>query len=196
MSDSTNHDLLQRARAGDQEALGELLKGQNRLLEQLAQKEVAGRLQARLSAADIVQQTFLSAIRSFEDFQGDNEIQFVAWLKGIHERNVKDAFRRHVVAQKRAVAAQQSLDEKTPISENDQTPSGRAILDESTARLMQAIDTLPDTQAEAVRLRHLEQLSLAAIAAQMDRTEVAVASLLKRGLAALRQQMSDESEKI
>ena len=30
-----NNDLLQRARAGDQDALGELLKGQNRLLEQM-----------------------------------------------------------------------------------------------------------------------------------------------------------------
>lgn len=196
MSDSTNHDLLGRARAGDQDALGELLKGQNRLLEQLAQKEADGRLRARLSAADIVQQTYLSAIRSFEDFKGDNEFQFAAWLQGIHERNVKDAVRRHVVAQKRAVTAQQSLDEQALISENGQTASRRAILDESTARLLQAIDTLPDTQAQAVRLRHMEQLSLAEIAQQMDRTEVAIASLLKRGLAALRQQMSDESGKL
>ena len=70
MSESINQDLLTRARSGDKEALGELLRGQNRLLEQMARHEVEGRLQARLSAADIVQQTCLSAIRNFADFQG------------------------------------------------------------------------------------------------------------------------------
>ena len=73
MSEPANTDLLERARAGDQDALGELLKGQNRLLEQMARKEVDGRLQVRLSAADIVQQTCLSAIRNFDDLRGKNE---------------------------------------------------------------------------------------------------------------------------
>lgn len=196
MTKSTGTDLLMRARAGDQAALGELLKGQNQLLEKMAQKEVAGRLQARLSAADIVQQTCLSAIRSFDDFRGDNEPQFAAWLRGVHERNVKDIVRQHVLAQKRAVSAQQPLNEELPHGQSLRTPSRRVMLDESAARLMQALRTLPEAQAEAVRLRHLEQLSLNEIAEQMGRTDVAVASLLKRGLAALREHLPAESEEI
>ena len=194
MPEPANTDLLERARAGDQDALGELLKGQNRLLEQMARKEVDGRLQARLSAADIVQQTCLSAIRNFDDFRGENEPQFAAWLRGVHERNVKDIVRRHVVARKRAVSAQEPLDNSTPQNESPHTPSRRAMLDESTAQLSEALKSLPETQAEAVRLRHLEQLSLSEIAQRMDRTEVAVASLLKRGLAALRQRLPADSE--
>ena len=154
MSEPANTDLLERARAGDQDALGELLKGQNRLLEQMARKEVDGRLQVRLSAADIVQQTCLSAIRNFDDFRGENEPQFAAWLRGVHERNVKDIVRRHVVARKRAVSAQEPLDSSTPRDESPHTPSRRAMLDDSTAQLTEALNSLPETQAEAVRLRH------------------------------------------
>ncbi len=43
-------------------------------------------------------------------------------------------------------------------------------------------------------MRHLEQLSLSEIAQRMELTEVAVASLLKRGLAALRQLLPADSE--
>ncbi len=186
MSEFTNDELLNRARSGDQDALGELLKRQNRLLEQMANKEVNGRLQARLSAADIVQQTCLSAIRSFEDFQGENELQFAAWLRGVHERNVKDAVRQHVHAKKRAVSAQESLDDAMTPSVAPQTASRKAMLAESNVQLDQALASLPDTQAQAVRLRHLEQLSLKEIANRMGSTDVAVASLIKRGLSTLR----------
>ena len=142
MPEPANNELLKRARAGDQDALGELLKAQNRLLEQMARKEVDGRLQARLSAADIVQQTCLSAIRNFDDFKGDNEPQFAAWLRGVHDRNVKDVVRKHVVAKKRAVSAQLPLDNRTLQNDSPHTPSRRAMLDESTAQLTQALDSL------------------------------------------------------
>ncbi len=195
MSESAaSRELLQRAREGDQAALGELLNAQNRLLQQMAQQEVNGRLQARLSAADIVQQTCLSAIRNFNDFQGENEPQFAAWLKEVHERNVRDVVRRHVTAKKRAVSAQQATDEKTLQADSLHTPSRKAMLDESTAQLLRALESLPEMQAEAVRLRHLEQLSLAEIAERMNRSDVAVASLLKRGLAALRELLPGDSE--
>lgn len=195
MSESAaSRELLQRAREGDQAALGELLNAQNRLLQQMAQQEVNGRLQARLSAADIVQQTCLSAIRNFNDFQGEDEPQFAAWLKEVHERNVRDVVRRHVTAKKRAISAQQPTDEKTLQADSLHTPSRKAMLDESTTQLLRALESLPEMQAEAVRLRHLEQLSLAEIADRMDRSDVAVASLLKRGLAALRERLPSDSE--
>ncbi|MEQ9409447.1 MAG: sigma-70 family RNA polymerase sigma factor [Fuerstiella sp.] len=196
MSESVNRNLLAQARAGDQHAPSELLKAHNQLLEQMARKEVDHRLQARLSAADIVQQTCLSAIRNFSDIQGENQHQLAAWLRGMLEDNVKDMVRHHVVAQKRAVSNQRPLDERTPQREPSHTPSRRAMLDESVARLTRALDSLPEAQAEAIRLRHLEQLSLNQIAERMNRTDVAVASLLKRGVAALRRLFPDDSAEI
>ena len=194
MSGSSNNNLLARARAGDQEALGELLRTQNQVLERMARKEVEGRLQARLSATDLVQQTCLSAIRSFEDFQGESELQFAAWLRGVHERNVRDAVRQHVHAKKRAVAAQVPLDDGIAPSVAPQTASRKAMLSESNVQLNQALASLPETQAEAVRLPHLDQLSLKEIASRMGSTDVAVASLIKRGLSALRDRLPTDQE--
>jgi hypothetical protein len=68
------------------------------------------------------------------------------------------------------------------------------MLSESRTQLAEALTQIPEGQATAVRLRHLEQLPLAEIASWMGRTEVSVASLLKRGLAALREQSWADSE--
>ncbi len=193
MSDVSKSELLVRARNGDRNALGELLKGHNDLLKRMAQRDVGKRMQARLSAADLVQQTCLSAIRNFDDFHGENEPEFVAWLRGVHQRNVQDAVRRHVKAKKRAVSAQQAIDGEVPQSSAIHTPSQRAMLGESTAELLEALTEIADDQAEAIRLRHLEQLSLQEISSRMKRSEVSVASLLKRGLATLRQRMGSQN---
>lgn len=128
-------ELLERARAGDSEALGELLDVHGDLLNHLARRHMDGRLNARLSAADIVQQTCLSAIRHFDDFRGQNDAQFVAWLKEVHERNVRDVVRKHVVAQKRAVSAQE------PLNQEVRDPRARPIVT-SSFDLKQSIDHL------------------------------------------------------
>lgn len=182
-------NLLARARHGDHAALGELISQHQQLLERMAQNEVAGRLQARLSATDVVQQTCLSAIRNFSDFRGEDEGQFAAWLRGVHERNVTDMIRRHVYTEKRAIGLQESLSEASPPHADAPTASRRAIQNESATRLNEALNNLPPAQAQAVRLRHIDQLSLREIAEKTGATEVAVASLIKRGLAGLRNQM-------
>lgn len=193
MSSHNEEELLQRARAGDPQALGELLREHTDQLEQMARQQIGERLQARLSAADLVQRTCLSVIRGIEGFQGDNRPQFAAWLRGIHERNVRDAVRHHIGAKKRAVSAQVELTGEHPHDTSAPTPSRLAVLGESTEQVLSALQSLPQEQAEAIRLRHLEQLSLREIAAQLQRSEVAVASLLKRGLASLRTQLQKDS---
>ena len=63
---------------------------------------------------------------------------------------------------------------------------------ERAAKIARALQTLPEAQREAVRLRHLEGCSLAQIAERLGRTEAATAGLLKRGLAKLREKLKDE----
>jgi len=149
-------------------------------------------LQARLSAADLVQHTCLSAIRSFEDFEGDNQPQFMAWLRGIRERNVRDAVRHHAGAKKRRVSDEVTMPTETHLT-GQKSPGSQAAVNESARELHQAIDTLPDDQATAVRMRHLKQFSLQEIALAMNLSDVAVAALLKRGLATLRTQFGTNS---
>jgi RNA polymerase sigma-70 factor (ECF subfamily) len=71
------------------------------------------------------------------------------------------------------------------------TASQRVVKGEMALQLANVLDNLPDGQREAVRMRHLEGLSLAEIAQHLDKTTVATAGLIKRGLQALRVVMSE-----
>ena len=50
-----------------------------------------------------------------------------------------------------------------------------------------AIALLPEDQRQAVELRHLLGMAVAEIAVQMERTDIAVSGLIRRGLKRLRE---------
>jgi len=187
--------LIERARNGDEQALGRLLDKNRPYLTLLAQREIDGRFDARVDGSDLVQQTCLSALRRFEDFVGDQEAQFLAWLRVIHEDNIRDTIRRHVYTAKRAVGSEQPLGSSRksgdPIDKTGASPSRRVLRGEEAVRLAEALSRLPRDQGEAVRLRHLEGWPLAQMAVQFDRSETAVAALVKRGLANLRKHLGN-----
>ncbi len=185
-------ELIERARDGDEDALGRILQNHRDWLRVAAEKELDGPLAARVDASDVIQQTFLSACNQIGQFQGGTNAEFAAWLGKIHERNIQDAVRQHVAAQKRSIDREEPANiQQAAVDRDASTPSQRAIRDEQTLRLSEILDRLPADQAEAVRLRHLEGRSLAQIAAQMSKSNDAVASLLKRGVANLRKPASE-----
>ena len=102
--------LVQQAREGDQQALGHLLDNHRDFLVRLANQQIGEKLRARVDGSDVVQMTFLQAFRAFEDFQGTEHGEFVAWLKQILSRNVSVAVRDHAVLQKRALNKERRLD--------------------------------------------------------------------------------------
>jgi RNA polymerase sigma-70 factor (ECF subfamily) len=189
--------LLEQAREGDLEALGQLLEAQRAALQRLAERQLAGRIAVRLGASDIVQQTCLEAHRSFQQFAGQGAQQLAAWLEGILDHKVAGAIRDHALLQKRNVHRDRSMDDshggmaalKQELDAGFSTPSQKAIRGEQEQLLIQALSLLPDEQREAVRLRHLEGWALADIARQLGRSPAATAGLIKRGMQALRRQL-------
>jgi RNA polymerase sigma-70 factor (ECF subfamily) len=187
-------DLLSRARAGDASAAGELLEKYRPYLRVIAQRLLDQNLAARLDASDLVQQTCLSVLGRLPQFDGHDEAQFIAWLRTIHEHNIADAVRDHLKTAKRDAGREVALDaEQLAAQLRASSPSQRVLVGESAARLAAALQDLPGDQREAVRLRYLEGRSLAEIAERMERSVVAAAGLVKRGLIQLRKLMSDES---
>src|SRR5262245_9211129 len=191
-------DLLELARQGDREALGRLLEAQRAGLRRLAERQLKGRIAARVDASDITQQTFLEAYRSFPQFAGSDARELVAWLQTILDHKVAGAIRDHTLLQKRNVGRERSLDDsqgaagplKQELDAGLSTPSQKAIRGEEAERLAQALTALPDDQREAVRLRHLEGWALSDIAAHLGRTPAATAGLIKRGMQALRRRLN------
>jgi RNA polymerase sigma-70 factor, ECF subfamily len=188
-------DLLSRARAGDVQAAGLLLEKYRPYLRLIAQRLLDQNLAARLDASDLVQQTCLSVLGRLPQFDGQDEAQFIAWLRTIHEHNIADAVREHLKTAKRAAGREVSIDaEQLAAQLRASSPSQRVLVGESAARLAVALQDLPDDQREAVRLRYLEGRSLAEIAQRMKRSVVAAAGLVKRGLIQLRKTMQEEQQ--
>ena len=191
LDSSRARELIQAAKRGDRDAIGELLAAYRSYLGTITEAEIDGALGARVDSSDIVQQTCLSAIRRIGDFDGVEQGQFVAWLKQVHLRNIQDAIRHNKGAGKRAMSKEQRLRDSssTPLEPPDHlgdTPSQNAIRRETNDELSAALERLPEDQREVVRLRCFEEWEFQRIAEHLGRSHDSVASLLKRGLRNLR----------
>ncbi len=197
--DQSTSELVHAAKAGDTEQLGKLLENYRGFLFMLAHRYLSDRLKRRIDPADIVQVTFLEAKRDWHQFRGDSAGECAAWLRNILKNNVASAVASHVTSQKRSLSREVNLggaggDDSArgwigQLAGDTSSPSHKAIRAESAKQLFDALHELPELQAEAVRLRYIEGLSLAEIVDRMGKSETAVAGLLKRGLQKLRQSL-------
>src|SRR5215831_16232476 len=96
-------ELLLLARAGSSPALGQLLELYRNYLALLSRLQIGRRLQGKVEAADLVQETFLRAHRDFAQFRGSTEEQFVGWLRQILARNLVNQVRCFQGTQRRNV---------------------------------------------------------------------------------------------
>ncbi len=198
LADSDIKVLIRLAQGGEKDALGALLEAHRAYLQMLARRHLDGRLAARLDDSDLVQQTCISVQRNFKNFQGAEVAEFVAWLRDIHQKNLHNAIRDHIGAQKRAIGREEGLVdapavEARRVRADSATPSQRAMRGEEAVKLAQTMERLPPDQREAVRLRYLEGMALAEIAQQMNRSEAAAVGLLKRGMQNLRKHLLRDS---
>lgn len=200
MTHLRHQDLLEKALDGNLDSLGELLEHYRAYLTVLAQRYMDTRLRGRMDAADIVQITFLEAQRDIGSFRGHQIEELLGWLRHILRNNVSSAHQNHIYTQKRSAGREVSNSPSdsrpalTDLAPSETTsPSQRMMRDEAAVYLANCLDELPDTQREALRLRYVEGCSLKQISETMDKTEMAVAGLLKRGLQSLRQRMISDS---
>lgn len=195
--DSLLANLIKSARDGNDRAIDDLLKKYRPFLKLVAEQAIGPGIRRREDASDLVQQTQLDVYRAISEFRGSSEAEFTAWVRQILRRNVSNAVRDNRAA-KRDIQREQALiqqDGSAMLSwfkpqANQASPSQQIIQSEQALHLAAALDSLPDDQREAVRLRHLEGCKLAEIAELMDRSPDAVAGLIRRGVSALKHQLS------
>ena len=89
-------DLLARARDGESDALGELLKWYFSYLTILATTQLDQRLRRRINPSDLVQETMLAAHRDFGDFRGTSQNELLGWLRQILIHTLHRTFAKHV----------------------------------------------------------------------------------------------------
>ena len=168
-------------------------------LRMLARTQARKAYQAKMGASDIVQQTMLQAVQGLDGFRGETEAEFRGWLRQILARHLCH-LDRDLHRDKRDIRREQSMEQKLAQSSmrlegllagDGPTPSQNAAFGENVVKVADAIDRLPESQREAIRLHYLEGMKLAEVAAELDKTSGAVAGLLHRGMKTLRDQLGD-----
>jgi RNA polymerase sigma-70 factor (ECF subfamily) len=170
-------------------------------LRLLARLHLDARLQGKLDASDLVQQTLLEAHRSRDKLAGRCDAEVAAWLRQALAHQLAHAVRdlgraRRDVSRERSLQA--ALDESSAhleawLAAEQSSPSEQAERHEWSVKLAAELEALPEAQREALVLHYWQSWSVARIAEQLGRSPAAVAGLLQRGLRALRGRMGAEA---
>jgi len=195
MNESKRTDLINTAASGDLDALQCLIVEHHAALRTDMEKRIAARYRASIDPDDVLQDAYVAAFRSIGGNNFANSVGFHAWLERIAINKLKDHLRA-LRSAKRDVArvvqiphamASSYVQLSQRLFARDSTPSSHFARQETAAAVVSSLARLTDDQREVIRLRFLEGKPVAEIAVRMGKTEVAVYSLLRRALRALRE---------
>jgi RNA polymerase sigma-70 factor (ECF subfamily) len=164
----------------------------------LARLQLDPRLRSILDPSDVAQLTLLKAQAGRDRFRGENEGELLVWLRKILARVLIDLARKHGPRLHGHEFAFEAIEESSVRLEqyfagDDTSPSRRAVRQEETVRLAEALASLPEDQRTALELKHFHDLTVAQIGRTMDKSPSAVAGLLYRGLRSLRAALAEDS---
>jgi RNA polymerase sigma-70 factor (ECF subfamily) len=187
MSHSDDVKLVTLLKAGDQVAYAQLVEENASQIYRLALRLMGN----EADAEDVLQETFLSAFKSIDRFEGRSSLS--TWLYRIASNAALMRLRRYE-------PDQVSVD--VPVERDDGEQMPRQFFDfcclpeddllraEAREEMTRAIDELPPTLRSVFVLRDIEGLSTAETAETLDLSESAVKSGLMRARLKLREQLS------
>ncbi|TWU05143.1 RNA polymerase sigma factor RpoE [Symmachiella macrocystis] len=191
-------EFIELVLAGDPSATEQLFKKYRHLVRILAVGMLQKKVLVRVDESDIAQETMQKAVADLNQFQGQTEAQFVDWLKTILSRTAQNCV-RFQKAQKRDVdrTINESYSSAIVFAEtcraaSSNCPQNRASQNELILRLSWAIEELSKNERRAVELQHFQMMKIDDIAIEMDKSPVAVAGLLYRGIKKLKKLMVNE----
>jgi RNA polymerase sigma-70 factor (ECF subfamily) len=201
-------DLMAKARAGEAEALGELCALYRNYLRMVVRTGLGPRLRERVELSDVVQEALVEVVRQFPQFTGQNEAALVGWLRRLVGQKLADLGRYHSRAKRSAGGSDVPLDAPADpggAGDGDLHPGGGRLLDvlalsqtspsEAASRrelivlLADALNDLPDPEAEVLWLYHADGLSFEAIGDRLGISRKSVRGVWARGLKTLKRSL-------
>jgi len=186
--------LVIRAKGGDESARNQLCAAYVERVRRIVRLRMGSELRSKLQSMDIVQDALMAALRDLDGFSYSSEGDFVRWLSGIAENQIrgnldqlhaaKRDMRREVPLERRLSSTRgQSGQAMHPASQT--TPSLIFTRKEDLDRLEQAMDQLKPAHREVIMLARIEGLAHKDIAARIGKSTDAVGMLLSRAMLAL-----------
>ena len=203
MSEDTQlhpEELLRRARSGSCADLGQLLELYRKYLTLLVRLQIGRRLQGKVDAADLVQDTFLQAHRDFGQFRGTTEEELIGWLRQILAHSLAMCVRRYFGTQRRDVRLERELafeldqssrDLDQGLLANSSSPSNQAARREQAVLLADALGQLTEDYREVIILRQMEGLTFPEVARRMGRSVDSVKKLWPRAMVQFRRALGE-----
>jgi len=171
----SDEELVERARAGDDAALSELLERHHAAAYRVA----FSMLQEDDAAQDVVQDAFIKAFRALAGFRG--EASFRTWILTIAGNEARSALRR------RGRRRETALEDAGPVRSQQKPPDMEAVDAQEAAWARKMMETLPEKQKLSVALRIEEGLSFKEIGEIIGSSEGAARVNYFHGIRRLRE---------
>ena len=193
--------LIERARAGDREALNALFARHRDRLRRMVEMRLDTRLQARLDASDVVQEAYVDVAERLEEYLRDPKLPLFLWLRLVVGERLMRLHRHHLGTQMRDAGREVSLYRGAlPIASSaalaaqllgrHTSPTQAAVRAERILRVQEALNALQPMDREILSLRHFEELTAAETAQVLDIEESAAAKRYFRALKRLKEALA------
>jgi len=174
----------------------EILSQHREQLKRMISLRMNRKLQGRLDASDVIQDTFVEASRALDSYISNPKLSVFMWLRKLAGEKLIQAHRKHLGAEKRTAHREQPIFGGVPAATSQviaiqlsgklTSPSIAAQKQESKDELMDALDQMGEIDREILMLRHFEQLSNRETAEVVDMNYEAVKKRYIRALDKLR----------
>jgi RNA polymerase sigma-70 factor, ECF subfamily len=191
--------LLDKARVGETEPLGQLLQLYRNYLTILATTQLDRRLRRRMNPSDLVQEAMLAAHCDFAKFRGASERELLAWLRQVLINCLHHAIETHVKAKMRDVRREISVEQMGAALDRSVVNFAQVLADpgpspsvpmrqrEHAVALADQLAKLKPEYRDVIVLRNLQGLSFEEVAERMDRKPGTVRMLWLRAMEKFKQ---------
>ena len=194
--------LIEQIKNGSETALLEFIEAHRAPLLAFINKNMSDGLKSKVEAADILQEVSLNAVESLEKMDFEQKAPF-NWLCHLSERRIIDNHRKYFQVQKRSAGRevnQRSAEDGAGQGFMDllvasiTSPSQAFARGAKEMKLLMALESLPAENREAIRLKYVEALPTKEIAAQLNKSDVAVRVMISRSMVKLQEILKNEDE--
>lgn len=199
MSTERTDELLDRAEAGSDSAVQQLLSRHRERLRQMVSVRLDRRLASRVDPSDVVQEAFVEAVTRMPDYLKSRALPFYPWLRQLALDRINRNRRTHLETAKRSVAKEEcpSLSDESVVRlarrlvSRDISPSAQAMQHEIQALIRKSLASIGEKDRELLIMKYLEHLSLREIALVLGISEAAAKSRHIRALGRFSDQLGD-----
>jgi RNA polymerase sigma-70 factor, ECF subfamily len=175
--------LVTRLQAGESEAIREIFQANFDRLYTFIYHNVGW---DQTVTEDIVQDTFLAAIKTARSFKGDSHVY--TWLAAIAHHKISDYYRKLKRERARFDRFQDNYSCDMEVATANEK-SAEKFVETTEAKVLvgQALQGLPNDYRQVLLLKYIEEMTVADIGRVMQRSSKSVEGLLSRARKALRE---------